>query len=420
MVGRASRSLDRFKHNLRVVFRGEYGDRRLNFPLMKGAGSEVERFNSLILRGGNGDSWINPGVIHRAQYIRDQWHRDMQRATGQPNQPQIYAHLYINGLYWGFYHVFDRMEDDFVAEHFGGQEEDYDVVKDAGTNSIMEVVDGDLDAWNALLAASAQDLSQPANYEAIQEYLNLDWFIDYLLINFYSGNNDWDQSNWRAARRREPGAPWMLFSWDSERTDLNATGVANGALTGPNDRDVTTKNNLNFPTSIHQRLTAGSAEYRLRFADRTRKHFFNGGVLTPAGAAALYNARATEIYDALIAEACRWGDRHSEPPMTREFRWQEMLDMMNDDFFPFRTDIVLAQLRARGLYPAIDAPDFAQHGGNVATGFPLTMGAAGGGTIYYTLDGSDPREEGTGAILGSEYTGPLALQATGTVKARAF
>jgi hypothetical protein len=42
------------------------------------------------------------------------------------------------------------------------------------------------------------------------------------------------------------------------------------------------------------------------------------------------------------------------------------------------------------------------------------------GTIYYTLDGTDPREYGTGAVSGSAilYSGPVPLSGTVTVKAR--
>ena len=125
--GIASRNHDRRKHNMRLAFRREYGEGRFNFPLFDG--HPVTRFNSIILRGGNGDSWINPFVDQRAQYIRDQWHRDIQKLQGGPHQPQLYAHLYLNGLYWGVYHLFERIDEAFAAEHFGGDENDYDVIK---------------------------------------------------------------------------------------------------------------------------------------------------------------------------------------------------------------------------------------------------------------------------------------------------
>ena len=42
------------------------------------------------------------------------------------------------------------------------------------------------------------------------------------------------------------------------------------------------------------------------------------------------------------------------------------------------------------------------------------------GTIYYTLDGSDPREVGSGNVLGTPFTTPETLSASLVVKARAL
>ena len=387
-VGRASRSADRGKHNLRAVFRSEYGPTKLRFPLFPGTG--VTEFNSLILRGGNGDSWLNPGVVERAQYIRDQWHRDAQRKTGQPFQHQIYAHLYLNGLYWGMYHIFERFEDDMLAAHFGGREEDWDAIKDGGSASVLEVVNGDLSAWNRTLAITRRDMSDPRSYATALTFIDPDTWIDYFLMNFYSGNADWDQSNWRAGRRRDiRDAKWMLFAWDSERTDLNAGQINNSA-----NKNVTGKNITNFPSSIHHRLAANE-EYRLRFADRVRLHCFNGGTFTPEGAERLWTARAEEIYEPLIAEAARWGDRHRNPAARRETHWADMLNRMRTDFFPERTATLLTQLRSRGLYPTVDAPDLSPHGGLIETSSPITLDASSTGEIYFTTDGSDPRRPST-------------------------
>ena len=52
-------------------------------------------------------------------------------------------------------------------------------------------------------------------------------------------------------------------------------------------------------------------------------------------------------------------------------------------------------LRNRNLYPTVDPPLLSQHGGSVTEGFNLTLNS-GAGTIYYTVDGSDPRLPGGG------------------------
>ncbi|MHC4695007.1 MAG: LamG-like jellyroll fold domain-containing protein, partial [Planctomycetota bacterium] len=62
------------------------------------------------------------------------------------------------------------------------------------------------------------------------------------------------------------------------------------------------------------------------------------------------------------------------------------------------------QLIAVNWYPTIEVPVFNQHGGEVAAGFNLTMDPNGTGTIYYTLDGSDPRLYAALSSSGSSIT----------------
>ena len=56
---------------------------------------------------------------------------------------------------------------------------------------------------------------------------------------------------------------------------------------------------------------------------------------------------------------------------------------------------MLSQFRTAGLYPSVDAPVFYingnyQHGGHIAASDSFSM-KTNSGTVYYTLDGSDPR-----------------------------
>ena len=219
----------------------------------------------------------------RAQYIRDQWHREVQRRMSMPNQSQIYAHVYINGLYWGMYHVFERFEASLLSEHFGGDEEDWDALQDTPAFQDI-VVNGDDVAFRKTHELAKKDLTVEENYDELLQYVDVDNQIDYLLINFYSGNQDWDHKNMRYARRRvllENGAVgngWTYFAWDSERAGFN--GLSNQSLT----QDTTAKRTALGPSLLNSEMHE-NPDYHLRFADRVVKHFFNGGELTPEGAA---------------------------------------------------------------------------------------------------------------------------------------
>jgi hypothetical protein len=162
-------------------------------------------------------------------------------------------------------------------------------------------------------------------------------------------------------------------------------------------------------------------------ADRIQKHFFNGGVFyvdseqpqwDPAHPeknlpAARYAALAEQVELALIAESARWGDQHrTELPYTLH-EWRAERDYLLTQYFPQRSAVVLQQLVDAGLYPQLDAPQLSQHGGPVPAGFALSI--TGPGEIYYTLDGSDPRQNTFGPGRVEPIVAPTAFRYTGAV-----
>jgi hypothetical protein len=130
-----------------------------------------------------------------------------------------------------------------------------------------------------------------------------------------------------------------------------------------------------------------------------------------------YAARAHDIKEAVAGESARWGD--SSGNMVYPSTWAAGVRNMTGTYFFFRNDYVIDQFRAKDLYPAIDAPVFMQHGGAITAGFALTI-TANVNEIYYTLDGSDPWEWGSGIAAGARsYTGAVPLTANTRVRARA-
>ena len=190
------------KHSFRLTFKDEYGKKTLKYPVF-GEGN-VARFNSLIVRSFYNYSWIHREIAQSscAQYVRDLWARQMQKRMGHPASDGLYVNLFIDGLYWGLYNMAERIDDDYCKYHFGGLKSDYDVIK---REDYLEATEGTLDKWNMLIDI-AQNATLPETYgivtgETASEYggpetlLDVDNFIDYMLINQYGGNADWDHHN---------------------------------------------------------------------------------------------------------------------------------------------------------------------------------------------------------------------------------
>jgi hypothetical protein len=98
-------------------------------------------------------------------------------------------------------------------------------------------------------------------------------------------------------------------------------------------------------------------------------------------------------------------------------------------FIPLRPDIVIKQLINEGLYPTVKAPEVTSNEGsitktdNVLT-IPLDVviiNPNSAGTIYYTLDGQDPRKIGGGIYSGALLTldnANLTINASTILKSR--
>jgi len=353
------------------------------------ADSPVEKVNTVVLDAVLNHSWLHSGQHNDVVYVQDQVVADLHNAMGGYSPHGSYAHLYINGLYWGMYYIHERPDHAWAAEMFGGDEDEYDAIKHSSSGVINDGLGGSARSnYNAMVAAASTVASNPddlAAYEALCELLDVDNFISYILTNWFTGNHDWPHKNWYATHRNTPDGRWRFHSWDAEHT-----------LEWTNDFGQS-------PSNLHTMLD-GSAEYRLRFADLAHRFFFNGGPLSFPAAQETYKARLQEIDRAIVGESARWGDARRSTPHTRE-------DWVDDQQsrlarFERRSEDILNRLRSAGLYPDIEAPEFqvdghAQHGGSLTTASELTMEAEAG-TIWYTLDGTDPRSPGTGQ-MSNEY-----------------
>jgi hypothetical protein len=399
------------KHSQRLLFRGTYGAGRLEKRLFED--SPVESFDTLVVDAGLNLVWTHRTDAtqrRQGQYVRDQFMSDLHNAMGWPAFHGRFFHLYLNGLYWGLHGVHERPEEDFAASYFGSTENDWDIIKNTTS---FEVLSGDLTAWNAMRSFANSGLGNPSQYQQIQQYLDLDSLIDYMILNIYGGNTDWPHHNWYAGRRRNPAGTFKFFNWDAEHV-----------LKSPTDNRSTVAD-ANSPAEFYNHLRLSSLEFRLRFADHVHKHFFNNGVCASNQALARYMARIREIDPAIVLESARWGDNASNndrpnQPYERNVEWLAELGRLTNSWFPQRSTIVLNQFRSLGLYPNIQAPTFNQHGGRVPRGFDLTISAGGASPILFTTNGVDPRVAFSGAIApdAAIYSNAIQLTRSSVIKAR--
>ena len=406
------------KKPFRIYFRKKYGGvDRLRTNLYPN--SPVDEFDVLQLRPGGHDGWSVPfgntvnSLAYHATYARDQFVRQTEKDMGRLSPSGRYVHLYINGLYWGFYNLHEVPNAEYFATHFGGEDAEWDVVQNPRfVGETFAMVDGTGDAFTQLVALSA-NAGSASVYQQMQTLLDMDAFIDHLIVQMWSAQNDWmgpvyrppgntDASwffnkNWDAGRRSR-GAQTTGFyfnCWDGEiamgaslnlSPNTQRTVDFNHTLVG-----TPTAGGTPGPPAIIYHALKQNIDFRARFGDRLQKHFFNGGAMTTASnQARLLNLRTT-LELPIVPESIRWGDVNGVD-FTRDSHWAPEMNWLRDTYLAQRNNILLDQFRAITLLSPVVAPSLSQHGGSVPSGFQLTITDpnASAGTIYYTLDGTDP------------------------------
>ena len=252
-------------------------------------------------------------------------------------------------------------------------------------------------------------------------YLDVENYIDYLITNVYARNGDWPIRNYYMSRRIGPDSTgFQFYVWDAEFTLDRGTTAS------------ITEVSSDGPGIVYQ-LLKNSEAFRVQFSDRVQQHFSEGGAYyvdsenadyDPENPqdnvpATLYLDVANEVASPIVAETARWGDERGRngPVFTRDDEWMPLINFNLGTFFPNRSRDFLADLRRNGLYR--DAPAFSVPGGSIEAGQSVQL-TAGSGVVYYTLDGTDPRNP-DGSISATAILGnTLVIEQRTTLRTRSL
>ncbi|HET6408393.1 MAG TPA: lamin tail domain-containing protein, partial [Chthoniobacteraceae bacterium] len=442
--GNASRDpLKNPKHGFQLKFKGEYGGSSLDYQLFPE--SPVAEYDDIILRPDFNSSWRHwsddtsngNGLLQRTRgtRVRDAWSKNTFRDMGGLASNHRFFHMFINGLYWGTYDFAEQPVEGFAQELMGGDKADYAIVQEAG------FLNGADSVYTTM--AAMPNITTNALYDQMKGYLDVPEFIDYMLLHFYIGHQDWGAAkNWYAIRRRASASnptqgKYQYVPWDQECTLLEPN--VNRVTT----TDLPTVNSSN--ASLHTRLTS-HAQYKLDFADRVHRQMIApGGPLTPASNIARWQKWQGIMDKPIVAESARWGDYRRDVHQyqtgsyvlyTREGHFLPECTRLTGTYFPNRGNTIIGQLQSVGLYPNVAAPLLRE--GNpagpivgtkqVSPGYVLAMtNPSASGTIYFTTDGNDPHIIYTPTTVATAasiaptaitYTAPIIINSTTTIKAR--
>ncbi len=431
---------------------------------------EIGEYDKLDLRTSQNLSWANENSGNDT-FVTEVFSRDSQRDLGQPYTRSRYYNLFINGQYWGLYQTQERGDEHWGEAYLGGDSLQYDLIKTASTyvnNKLsysIECNEGTWDAWSNLWHIATQEGFGEGHYDNYNKVLGLNpdgtrntnypvllnakSLMVYMLVSHYVVDQDGPTSpfssidkghanNFYAIRNRDDAGAvkgFVFLRHDAEMSmgqngntgaSQNPTLWGTEAQTSPTvgSPDPTGLGNQKFrtipyftPAELHY-LLMQNPTYKRQYADLFyRECLREGGAMTVENATARYTSRMAEIDDAIVCEAARWGKGK-----TRSTNWLNACKT-STTFITNRLANMKSQYQTAGWYPTVAAPfvvnatgDRYFDGGEVPYQEKVyLLNNEADGTLYYTIDGTDPADSGI------EYTAPFSIPDSGAmVRARLF
>lgn len=192
---------------LGIYFDNDYDKNNLEYQLF--FDKDRKRFDNFVLRA-SGSDWGNT-------LFRDVLSQGLTAETMNIEKmafrPSI---VYINGEYMGIHNMRSRIDEGFIEENFGYESTEYDLIENYG-----KVEEGDSIAFFKLFEWFDRDLSIQANYNAVDNLLDLDNTMDYFITEIWSSNSSWGH-NIQMWKPKATGTKWR---WILQDLDRSFTGV---------------------------------------------------------------------------------------------------------------------------------------------------------------------------------------------------
>ncbi len=208
--------------SIRLYARSEYGDSKMKYEFIEGLtdvnGNAISSYDKITLRNG--------GTDHNLLHFRDMFIQQLCKDRAVDIQGGEPCMVFIDGEFWGFYFIREKLDADYVESHYDIPKENVTVLKNG---ELEDGVQSAADAYEAFAAwAATADMTVAANYQRVCDTMDLQSFMDVVTIETYINNADWAtdyMNNWMMWRAHETDAanPYADGKWRFMLYDLDFT-----------------------------------------------------------------------------------------------------------------------------------------------------------------------------------------------------
>ncbi|WP_291327443.1 CotH kinase family protein [Desulfovibrio sp. UCD-KL4C] len=160
------------------------------------SGVKREKYSGIILRNG-GDDWLWGQIRDGFQHILVENRVACDTLSYQP------VIAFLNGQYWGLYGMRELpIKTNLLAKHKLPLQK-------------VVILDGGVDiASKRGPFANISNIPAEGDYRKLLADMDIDSFLDYLIVEFYSGNTDWPSNNIKCWKAKSTKWNWILFDLD--------------------------------------------------------------------------------------------------------------------------------------------------------------------------------------------------------------
>ncbi|MBQ2264419.1 MAG: CotH kinase family protein [Oscillospiraceae bacterium] len=187
IAGNATRSHQ--QKSIRLYARSEYGSSKMKYEFFEGltdaSGNPITEFDKVTIRNHGND--VNDACM------RDEIVQDLAANMDLAVQAGEQCILFIDGEFWGFYSLKERLEDHYVESHYGIDKDNVTTIKNGEVEGDAAVGQSYADFYEWAMAA---DMTDPANYQRACDTIDMQSLMDYITLETYVCNYDWCNSEW--------------------------------------------------------------------------------------------------------------------------------------------------------------------------------------------------------------------------------
>ena len=306
------------KKSFRLYFRDDYGQKSVDYRLF--TDSRVNKYKRLVLHSGGQDALEE---YRDWSLIRNQLVAELAFEIGGFATHSRPVLLFINGEPWGIYLMRENIDENYLRTNFD--------IDDATILDTPELVqrgtNPDQSDWDYLMSfVEANDLSLADNYSFVESQIDIENYIDYNIVQMYSGNIDWPHHNVNLFRPNTDDGRWRWIFWDND----SAFALNQVSKLDENMVEFATHPEVEGTTLLAKLME--NPEFRVQFS--ARADLLLSSVLAPENVSQHIDQLAAELEPNILHETGRWGNALS---------WEQSIAELHE-FAEKRPDIMREHL----------------------------------------------------------------------------